>query len=574
MLRREFIKTSAVVTSGYLASAKSAPAGASSKPVDTRPNILWITCEDLSPHLGCYGDKTVPTPNLDRLAREGVLYKNAFATTAVCAPSRHALMTGMYPTSTYAFHMRNHNRTGALQEIKDPALREFAENRPLYEAVPPPDVRCLTEYLRMAGYYCSNNVKEDYQFHAPVTAWDESSDKAHWRNRQPGQPFFAVFNFTVTHESGIFGEGRSPKVVDPKDVPVPPYYPDTPTVRKDIAKYYDNIAVLDKQVGALIGQLEEDGLLNETIVFFYGDHGDGLPRSKRWVYDSGTRVPLIIRFPDKKNAGTECDRLVSFVDFGPTNLSLANVKVPDHVHGVPFLGAQAGEPREYVYFHRDRNGENRETIRAIRDKRFRYVRNYKPNEPYIKPLAYRDRQYIMQELNQKIERGELSENQWQFTAQAKPMEEFYEIQTDPFEIHNLASEPMYSAKIAEMRKALDAWIEDCNDPLDMPEDELVRTRVYPPDGQQPTTALPTVKVVPSAQGKFKLTITCETEGASIGYRLKGNNGTKPTSDGTNEPWSIYSESVEIQPADTIEVIAHRIGFKPSERVVIPLSSAK
>ena len=565
MLRRDFLKASAMAAAGLLTAAEGGrPAPAASQRKERRPNILWITCEDLSPRLGCYGDRTVPTPNIDRLAGEGVLYTNAFATTGVCAPNRHALITGMYPTSTYALQMRNHSRTGALDEIKDPGARAFVMARPLYEAVPPVEVRCLTEYLRLAGYYCSNNVKQDYQFLAPVTVWDESSRQAHWRNRGRGQPFFAVFNYTVTHESGVFGEGRSPKVVDPGNVALPPYYPDTPIIRGDVAKHYDNIAVLDTQVGELVGQLKEDGLLNETIIFFFSDHGDGLPRSKRWVYDSGTRVPLIVRHPDKKGAGTASDRLVSFVDFGPTVLSLAGVKVPAHVHGISFLGDQAGEPRKYVYFHRDRNGENLETIRAIRDKRFRYVRNFRPDEPYIKPLAYRDRQAIMQELNRAIEQGALTKDQWQFSARSKPLEEFYDTQADTFEICNLVSDSRHFAKMSEMRSALNAWIAKCNDPLDMPEDELVRTRVYPPDGQQPTTATPRVQFEPVTKRRIKLTIACATKGASIGFRSKGAGGTKDSSD----PWTIYNGPVEVQATGAIEVVAHRIGFKPSRRVVI------
>jgi arylsulfatase A-like enzyme len=461
--------------------------------------------------------------------------------------------------------MRNQSRTGALKEIKDPALLEFATARPLYEAVPPPEVRCFTEYLRLAGYYCSNNVKEDYQFKAPVTAWDESSKQAHWRNRRPDQPFFSVFNFTVTHESGVFGDGRSPKVVDPEDIALPPYYPDTPVIRADVAKHYDNIAALDKQVGALLNQLKTDGLMKDTIIFFFSDHGDGLPRSKRWVYDSGTKIPLIVRFPDGKHAGTINERLVSFVDFGPTVLSLSDVKVPDYAHGIPFLGGQTAAPRKYVYFHRDRNGENRETIRAIRDKRFRYIRNYKPDEPYIKPLAYRDRQKIMQQLNRLIEEGNLSENQWQFSAKRKPIEEFYDTHSDPFEIHNLASNPKYFDKISEMREALDAWITECNDPLDMPEDKLVRTRVYPPDGQQPTTAKPDIKLKPAGDGKNTLTITCKTKGASIGFRIRS---TTRRSAEARLPWKIYNGPLHVDANCTIEAIAHRIGFKPSSRVSV------
>ncbi|MFC1639387.1 sulfatase [Gemmatimonadota bacterium] len=567
MLRREFLQASAVAPAGWKTVVGSTlRALRNTQGSGERPNILWITCEDMSPRLGCYGDGTVPTPNIDRLAQQGVRYANAFATSPVCGPSRHALITGMYPTATYAFHMRNHNRTGALAEITDPAIRAFATNRPLYEAVPPTEVRCLTEYLRVAGYYCSNNQKEDYQFHAPATAWDESSGEAHWRNREPGQPFFSVFNFEVTHESGVFGEGRSPKVVAPNDVPVPAYYPDTPVVRADLAKHYDNIAALDIQIGALLEQLSEDALADNTYVFFFSDHGDGLPRAKRWVYESGTHVPLIVRHPQGKDAGTENNRLVSFVDFGPTILSLAGVAVPNHVHGTPFLGDSAGAPRQFVYLHRDRNGENRETIRAVRDERYRYVRNYRPNEPYIKPMAYRDRQAIMQELNRLIADDLLGPDQWQFSARFKPIEEFYDTWADPDEINNLAADPSHFQKMSEMRAALDAWTAVCNDPLDMPEDELVPQRVYPPDGRQPTTATPTATLEPGSGGRSRLTITCGTDGASIGYRVRQGNRV----DEDWHPWTIYTGQVELEVTGALEVFAHRIGFKPSPNVEVPV----
>ena len=532
----------------------------------SRLNILWLTCEDLSPRLGCYGDDTVATPNIDRLAREGVRYTKAFATTGVCGPSRHALITGMYPTSTYALHMRNHARTSALGEIGDPVTREFAETRPLYEAVPPPEAHCLTELLRQSGYFCSNNSKQDYQFRAPNTAWDASSKRAHWRHRDSDQPFFAVFNSTVTHESGIFGEGRSPRRVDPALVPLPPYYPDVPAVRTDLAKHYDNIAALDRWVGDRLAQLEEDGLLGSTIIFFFSDHGDGLPRGKRWVYDSGTRVPLIVRFPDGKGAGTTSDRLVSFVDFLPTVLSLAGVDVPEHVHGVPFLGEQEGAAREYVYLHRDRNGENRETIRAARDERFSYVRNYRPLEPYIKPLSYRDRQGIMKALNRAIEASTLAEDQWQFSARVKPEEELYDLEADPFQIHNLALDPRFTERMEEMRAALTAWVRRCDDPLDLPEKELVRTRVYPPDGRKPTTATPAATIERGKAGGFRLTIKCETEGASIGYReIPGKTASEETK---RRAWSIYVKPVELDASGSLEIVAHRIGFEPSERIVV------
>ncbi len=531
-----------------------------------RPNIVWITCEDLSPRLGCYGDKTAPTPNIDRLAKEGVRYTRAFATGGVCAPARHALITGMYPTATMAMHMRTGSRSSATKDIKDPVLREKAMSRPLYEAVPPDGVRCFTERLRSAGYYCTNNSKQDYQFKAPPTAWDESSRKAHWRKRpDPNQPFFAVFNFTVTHESGVFGNGRSPKTVDPANVPVPPYYPDTPTVRGDLAKHYDNIAALDKQVGRVMRELREDRLLDSTIVFFFSDHGDGLPRCKRWVYDSGTRVPLVVRWPGGRDAGTTNDRIVSFVDFGPTVLSLAGVEVPAGVHGSPFLGAQAGEPRRYAFMHRDRMDElNLETVRSVRDWRYRYVRNYQPDRPYVKPLAYRDRSVMMQELNRMIEAGELGPDQWQLTAQTKPREELYDCVNDPHNIRNIADDPKHAAKVKELSAALDGWLKLTNDPLDTPETELLKTRVWPPDGKQPTTATPKARVAEVIVSMYRryVVVECDTPGASIGYRF-----------GSKGPWRVYTGPFELKHGikGKVQVVAHRIGYKRSAIVTLDVA---
>ncbi len=528
-----------------------------------QPNIVWITCEDLSPRLGCYGDKTVPTPNIDRLAAEGTRYRHAFATGGVCAPARHALITGMYPTATMAMHMRTGSHSSASKAIKNPALRKKALSRPLYEAVPPKDVRCFTEHLRAAGYYCTNNSKQDYQFKAPPTAWDDSSRKAHWRNRPDKmKPFFSVFNLTVTHESGVFGDGRSPQVVDPADVPVPPYYPDTPTVRRDLAKHYDNIASLDKQVGRIMRELKEDALLEQTIVFFFSDHGDGLPRCKRWVYDSGTRVPLIVRQPDTRDGGSVTDRLVSFVDFAPTVLSLAHVDVPEHVQGTAFLGDQAGEPRRYAFMHRDRMDDlNLDTIRSVRDKRYRYVRNFQTDQPYVKPMAYRDRSAMMQELNRMVAAGTLGPEQWQLTARTKPREEVYDCVNDPHNIRNIAGDPKHRAKLKELSAALDGWLKLTSDPLDTPEAELLKTRVWPPDGVQPTTAKPDVRVADVIVSMYRryLVVECETEGASIGYRF-----------GSKGPWRVYTGPFELKHGieGNVQVVAHRIGHKRSEIVTL------
>ncbi|MFN4180590.1 MAG: sulfatase, partial [Armatimonadota bacterium] len=332
-----------------------------------RPNFLWITCEDMSLTLGCFGDPYAVTPNLDKLAEEGVRFINVFTHSPVCAPSRSGVITGMYPTTIGTHNMR-------------------------CQAVPPPFARCFTEYLRAAGYYCTNNAKTDYNFvhdpkistagaeAAPLTAWDESSSKAHWRNRpDPSQPFFAVFNITVTHESQL--RSRDPNLLrriaalppemrhDPDKAPVPPYLPDTPVVRHDIAQHYDTVTLMDMRVGEILRELEEDGLTENTIVWFWSDHGVGLPRAKRWVYDSGIHVPLIIRIPekfrkwaypddpDRIKPGSVIDDLIAFVDFAPTMLSLAGIPIPEHMQGQVFLGPQKSPPRKFVYAARDRMDE-------------------------------------------------------------------------------------------------------------------------------------------------------------------------------------------------------------------------
>jgi arylsulfatase A-like enzyme len=516
---------------------------------EKQPNILWLSVEDMSPHLGSYGDKTVPTPNIDRLAAEGVRYTNAYGTYGVCAPNRHTIITGMYPTSTGAMAMRTWTRTSAIDQITDPELL----NIPVYEATPPAGVKCFPEYLRAAGYYCTNNSKTDYQFRAPVTAWDESSGEAHWRNRpDDDMPFFAVFNNTTTHESGTFQQ-RSPRVTDPQDIEVPPYYPDIPEVREDMAKHFDNIYAMDQWVGEKMQELEAEGLLDETIVFFFSDHGDGLPRAKRWVYDSGIKVPLIVRLPDGRGAGTVTDELVSFIDFAPTTLSLAGLEVPEYMQGQVYLGEEKAEPREYIYAFRDRMDPAPETIRAVRDKRYKYVRNYRPDLPYLGFIPYRDRAEMMQAIHELNDENKLGPEQWQFWAEKKPLEELYDTQNDPHEINNLASDPAHFEKLAELRQAHINFVEEHGDLGMIPETDLIRM-LWPPDGEQPITAAPEVTV-----GEDSIQINSGTEGASIAYRFS-----------ENESWKLYYEPIPLPDAEQIEAVAIRIGWKESDRVKLPL----
>jgi arylsulfatase A-like enzyme len=511
-----------------------------------KPNILWITVEDMSSRLNSYGDSTINTPNINRLAREGVQYTNTYGTYGVCSPNRHTIITGMYPSTTGAMAMRTMKRTAAIDKITDPELL----NIPLYEATPPAGVKCFTEYLRAAGYYCTNNYKTDYQFRTPITAWDENSREAHWRNRpDKNKPFFSVFNNEVTHESGIF-KRRSPRVTDPDKIVVPPYYPDVPEVREGMARHYDNISAMDQWVGELMEQLEEDGLLDNTIVFFYSDHGDGLVRGKRWVYDSGINLPLIIRYPDGKGAGTVNEELVSLVDFAPTMLSITGLEIPAYMQGQVFLGKAKAEPRKYIYAFRDRNDPSPETIRAVRDDRFKYIRNYRPDLPYMGYIPYSDEAEMMQAIQKLTRENKLGPDQWQLWAKKKPLEELYDTQNDPYEIHNLAADPAYFENMGELRAAHESFTEEYGDLGMISETELVK-QMWPPNGEQPTTAAPVIEVKNS-----KVYIKSNTDGASTAYRL-----------GNEENWQLYHEPIEIKKKQEIEAVSIRIGWKESDHVI-------
>ncbi|MDP6447623.1 MAG: sulfatase [Pirellulaceae bacterium] len=528
------------------------PAGGRLFAQTERPNILWITTEDMSPRLGCYGDFTVPTPHIDALAKQSIRYTRAFGVYGTCSPNRHAIITGMYPNSTGGMAQRVTKRTSALSKITDPKLLAI----PVYEATPPAGVKCFSEYLRAAGYYCTNNVKTDYQFAAPITAWDESSERAHWRNRpDKSRPFFAVFNYFGTHESQIFQQ-TSPVIVDPQAVDLPPYYPDVSVVRRDVARHYDNIARLDQFVSERLAELDEDGVADNTIVFFFSDHGDGLPRMKRWVYDSGIRVPLLVRFPDRRGAGATNGELVSFVDLAPTVLSLLKLPIPKYMQGQAFLGPGRSRPRKYIFACRDRMDPAPETIRAVRDHRFKYVRNYRPDLPYIGYIPYRDQQEIMQEMHRLIAAKKLGPDQWQFTATTKPLEELYDTKTDPHEIRNLASDPRHFRKLAELRSAHLEWTERVNDLGHLAEEELLK-RLWPPDGTQPTTAEPAIEI---AGGRA--TIRCETAGASIAFRVGARIDEAAS-------WRLYVKPFAVGGGTEIQAQAVRLGWKKS-----PLRTAR
>ncbi|MDG2213085.1 MAG: sulfatase-like hydrolase/transferase [Verrucomicrobiota bacterium] len=416
-----------------------------------RPNILWLSAEDISPHLGCYGDSKAITPNLDQLAKEGVRYTHAFTTAGVCAPCRSGIITGMYQTTIGTHHMR-------------------------CNAQLPAHIKPFPIYLRQAGYYCTNNSKKDYQFREPKGTWDESGGKAHWRKRKPDQPFFAVFNFTGCHESGIAGEAKYKSVTqnlkssqrqDASKLKLPPYYPDTPIVREDWKRNYELITAMDAWAGDLIKQLKADGLYENTIIIFWSDHGVGLPRAKRWLYDSGTRIPLIVRHPGGR-AGVS-DRLVSSIDFGPTALKLAGLKIPKHMQGQSFIH---GQPRDYVYGARDRMDERYDIIRSVRGSRFRYIRNYEPLKTYYQYMNTPEKGATMKEIRRVAAKGEMPPAAALFLAPQKPVEELYDLEADPHEIRNLSGEKKYAKNLKKLREAHMQWVRETGDLGLLPEAEI------------------------------------------------------------------------------------------------------
>ena len=416
-----------------------------------QPNILWITAEDMSPTLGCYGDKFAITPNIDRLAKQSVRYTKAFASAPVCSPSRSCLITGCYPPSLSTQQMRS----------------GFAI---------PKTMRGFPSLLRARGYYTSNNVKTDYNTgnYADIIkhSWNESSASAHWRKRSDkSQPFFSIFNLMTSHQSRsmVWPYERFKKEVqiklsaseihDPAKTPLPPYYPDTPLIRREVARFYDCVTAMDKEVGDILKQLEKDGLADNTIVFFYSDHGSGMPRHKRALLESGMHVPLMIRFPKKwqhlapAKPGTTTERLVSFVDYAPTVLSLTGIAIPEAMQGKPFLGSKNAKPRRYVYGHRDRVDEVRDLARSVRDSRYLYIRNYMPHLGYNQPTAWPDNGEIRHDFYQLTDAKKMTGPQWHFAAPTRPVEELYDCKTDPQNLKNLVSSKKHEKTFKRLRTA-------------------------------------------------------------------------------------------------------------------------
>ncbi len=510
-----------------------------------RPNILWISCEDISPNLGCYGDPHAITPNLDQLAAEGIRFTRAFTPAGVCAVVRSGVITGMYPPSIGSQHMRS-------------------------RIIPPPNVKAFAEILRSVGYFTTNRSKTDYQFDSTPSIWDRQGGKHQdWRERSdPEQPFFSVVNITVCHESQIrHGEARHRQVIeligsqkqhDPDQLAdtLPAYLPNTAAVRKNWAWYHDNITLMDQMAGEVLDDLKQDGLADNTLVVFWSDHGMGMPRGKRWIYDTGTQIPMLMRWPGKLAEGTVRNDLTSVLDLPPTMLHVAGVDVPSYMHGRILIGDHAEAEPPYLFFHRDRMDEAFELQRAARDRRWKYIRNYEPQRPYSQHIDYMDKMPAMIDWRQFAAAGKLVGGQQNWFAVPKPIEELYDTRNDPWELNNRAADPQYAGRLARMREATEQWQQEIGDLGMIPEAVLMEE--MKPGGQTPQTQSPQI----SMDGD-SISLSCETEGASIIYQLRRD---EQWSD-----WKLYTKSFSIGQADRrsglmVKARACRLGFADSPLV--------
>ena len=413
-----------------------------------RPNILWVVTEDNSAtFVTGYGDPLARTPNFERIAKAGVLFERAYSTSAVCAPTRASIITGMFAPSLGTQHMRS--------------------NVPM-----PPWMKYFPAYLREAGYFTSNHAKTDYNAAILPGTWDENSAQAHWKHRKPGQPFFSIFNFNASHESSL--HRRKQLTTDPAKVRVPAYLPDTPEVRADLAQYYDNVSEADRQIGELFAELEQDGLWDDTIIFYYADHGGALTRGKRYMFENGTHPPLAVRFPQKFQRlapaapGSRSTELVNFVDLAPTVLSIAGVKLPEYFQGRAFAGPARKPGPEFTYNFRDRMDERYDLCRAVTDGHYRYIRNYRPELRTLQHLNYLWMMATTRECERVWKEGKAGPNV-RALFEPKPAEQLFDCKSDPDNVKNLAADPGYRKTLERLRAANRAHLLRIRDTGFMPE---------------------------------------------------------------------------------------------------------
>jgi len=511
-----------------------------------KPNFLLIMAEDMSSRVGAFGDSVANTPHLDALAQKGIIYTNVFTTAGVCSPSRAAHILSKHQISTGSQHMR----TKAFKESK-------------YRSVPQNHIKAYPEVLRANGYFTFVVNKLDYQFSdvfvksGPFSIWDHEGSEIAWNKRDPGQPFFGFITFYETHESKLFPnyikrvktKFENYLKTNPNQVVVPPYYPDNAVIRNDIANHYNNISLMDGLVGDLLKRLESDGLANNTIIIWTTDHGDGLPRGKRELYDSGIKVPLILYVPEKYQNFDKTikfdNRLISFLDIGPSILELAGIPIPSYMDGSPQLYNKNVKHRKFIYASKDRLDEFEFRERAVRDSRFKYIKNYMPNRPGATHLAYRDQMLLMQSLWKNHEAGKLNEIQSRWFDE-RPEHELYDIENDPYETKNLAYVNDYKEQLARMTAALSEWLSTTADMSDEPEIQMARK--FWPNQKQPVTDMPTFRI----NNDKELILIPNHEFDSLGYKLN------------DDRWKLYIKPFKVSENDKVRAKAVRYGWAESD----------
>lgn len=532
-------KSAVVMTAFSALTASVVSAETVNKGLLQKPNFLVVVCEDISPYLGCYGDKVAITPHLDAFSKQSVQHARMFTCVGVSSPSRYSLITGRFASADGANYMRSNY---------------FNKS---FEVVPPAGVKCYTEFLREAGYYCTNNAKTDYQFESPLSAWDEQGNQAHWKHAPIDRPFLATFNINVTHESFIWKNSTQALVVSPDSVVLPPYYPDNAVVRHDVAVLYSNIAKMDRQFAALLKELEVSDRAKNTIVVFYSDNGGPLPRGKREIMDSGTRVPFMIRFPDGWGAGMKRDVMNMFVDVPATILSLAGVKPPMYMHGQAMYGKYASKKaRQYVFGATDRFDEQVEKRASIRSERYLYIYNYMTQTSVYKPNAFRLQMSMMQNMLECYKSGSLNAVQKRWFETPAAAEELYDCVNDPHQINNLASCSENRQVLNRMRKAYQQeWIKSYNKQwVSYTEDDFIKQMW--PEGHKPKVPLLNLK-----QKNGYVIVTSSLTTNSVSYQINGVG-----MDGKKNHWMLYHQPIKIDPGDVVTMRGERLGYEPSELI--------
>ncbi|MAS52240.1 MAG: sulfatase [Flavobacteriales bacterium] len=496
------------------------------------PNFLWLVCEDQSLFFSMYGDSSANTPNINQLAQDGVVYKNCYTPSPVCAPSRSSLITGMYPTTLGTQHMR------AYKKSKKNTINSH-NSLPYYNPKPKKPVRFFTEDLRANGYYCTNNSKEDYNMITSPLAWDESSKTAHWRNKKEGQSFFSIFNFNITHESSIWKNKIPYSKHELENIKLPIFFPNDNRIKSDILTNYKNIEKLDKQIGRIINQLKEDSLYENTIIFFLSDHGGPFPRYKRSIHETGIRVPFIVKWVNDTHTKNN-NQLISFVDFAPTILDIANIKRDFPFEGVSFYKK---DQRRYIYAATDRFDELTDRRRSIRGKNFKLIFNSDTISNFYKPISYRQQMETMQVLDSLQQKKELNNNLSKLFFKNKKSLELYKVSEDYFETTNLIHHPKYERIYKKLEHFLFKWMEN-SDFGNMSEAAMLDS-MFSSYMTIPTLNKP--KIIVTDLGYL---IESNNQYASVGWRNKNE-----------KIWNIYQKNQLIQTNQDFEVLLFKPGYK-------------